>query len=274
MSVEHDVSAHYTRGVLEKKILNALRAAGKDLDNLRSQDLAVLDNLHVGGQQATEDLADSMELAPGVHLLDVGCGIGGPARYLAERGYRVTGMDLTDEFVQVAESLTRRVKLDGAAEFRQASALEMPFGTAAFEGVYMIHVGMNIQDKGKLFREVARVLKPGGRFAIFDIMGDSSRVFEFPVPWAVTPATSFVATLDEYSQWLSSAGFHIVRQRDRRQFALEWTEKMRAQAASSASPVHGVQVLMSDQMPTMVRNVTAAIATGALKPVELVASLR
>lgn len=273
MSVEHQVSTHYTSGALENRILDALCAAGKDLDNLCSQDLSVLDNLHIGGRQATEDLAASMDLEPGVHILDVGCGIGGPARHFAERGCSVTGIDLTDEFVQVAENLTRRVKLDGRAVFRQASALVMPFPEATFEAAYMIHVGMNIEDKAKLFREVARVLKPGSRFGIFDVMQRDDKAFDFPVPWALTPATSFMATLEEYSQFLNSAGFHILRQRDRQQFALEWTEKMRAQAASSASPVHGVQVLMRDQMPIMVKNVTAAIASGSLAPVELVASL-
>jgi ubiquinone/menaquinone biosynthesis C-methylase UbiE len=273
MNVERDVSAHYSRGALEQKILDALRAAGKDLENLSSQDLAVFDHLHLGGRQATEDLADTMGLQPGVHLLDVGCGIGGPARHFAERGHPVTGIDLTEEFVQVADSLTGRVKLRGPAVFRQASALDMPFPAASFEGAYMIHVGMNIEDKAKLFREVARVLMPGGRFAIFDIMRTDGKAFEFPVPWAPTPETSFVATLEDYCQSLDSAGFRILRQRDRRQFALEWTEKMRAQAASSAVPVHGVQVLMSDRMPEMIKNVTAAIASGVLEPVELVTSL-
>lgn len=273
MSLEQDVSAHYTRGVLEQKILEALRAAGKDLENLRSQDLAALDNLHVGGRQATDDLADSMGLEPGAHLLDVGCGIGGPARHFAERGYRVTGIDVTEEFIQVAESLTRRVKLQQSAVFRRASALDMPFPTAAFDGAYMIHVGMNVEEKAGLFREVGRVLKPRGRFAIFDIMRKDGKDFEFPVPWARTPATSFLATLEEYEQWLKLAGFAIMRQRERRQFALDSTAKMMAQAASSTSPVHGVQVLMSDQMPVMVKNVISGIASGALEPVELVALL-
>jgi ubiquinone/menaquinone biosynthesis C-methylase UbiE len=274
MSVEQNVSAHYTRGVMEQKILDALRAAGKDLENLRAEDLATLDHLHVGGHQATEDLAASMALAPGVHLLDVGCGIGGPARHFAERGSQVTGIDLTEEFVQVAESLTRRVKLEERAVFRRASALEMPFPAASFDAAYMIHVGMNIEDKSKLFREVARVLKPHGQFAIFDIMAKDGQPFEFPVPWAVTPETSFVAALEDYRRSLNSAGFDILRQRDRSQFALEATARMMAKASESKSPVHGVQVLMSHQMPVMVKNVTAAIASGALQAVELVASLR
>ena len=273
MDVEPDISAHYTRGELEQKILDALRAAGKDLENLHSQELAVLDNLHVGGRQATEDLADSMELEPGVDLLDVGCGIGGPARYFAERGYRVTGIDLTEDFIRVAENLTRRVKLDGRATFRQASALEFPFPAAAFDGAFMIHVGMNIEDKAKLFHEVARVLKPHGKFAIFDITRKDGKAFEFPVPWAVTPETSFVATIEEYRQALNAAGFQILRQRDRRQFALESTAKMMTKASTSTAPVHGVQVLMGDRMPIMIKNVTAALASGALEPVELVASL-
>lgn len=273
MSVEQDVSAHYTRGTLEQKILDALRAAGKDLENLSSHDLAVLDNLHVGGRQATEDLADAMELDPGRYLLDVGCGIGGPARYFAERGYRVTGIDLTQEFVQVAASLTRRLKLEKRALFRQASALEMPFPAAEFDAAYMIHVGMNIEDKAALFREVARVLKKGSRFGIFDVVQKDGQAFEFPVPWAATPATSFVATFEDYQRGLKAAGFDIVKQRDRRQFALEFTAKMMAQAASSTSPVHGVQLLMSDRMPLMIKNVSAAMASGALVPVELVAKL-
>lgn len=274
MSVEREVSAHYSRGVLEQKILEALRSSGKNLEKLRAQDLRTLDNLHIGGFQATEDLAASLQdLVPGARVLDVGCGIGGPARYFAERGYRVTGIDLTQEFIEVAASLTRRVKLDEKADFRQGSALQMPFDGAQFEAAYMIHVGMNIEDKARLFREVARVLKPGGRFVIFDIVRTGDKPFEFPVPWAPTSATSFVASLEEYERFLEGAGFQVLRKQGRRQFALEATAKMMAQAENSAGPVHAVQVLMSDQMPLMVKNVTQAISAGSLEPFEIIASL-
>src|SRR3974390_20925 len=115
MDVEEQVSAYYTRGELEERILSTLRSTGKNLEQLRTDDIAALDEFHIGGRESTEALATFMELRPGMHLLDVGCGIGGPARYFAARGCQITGIDLTAEFVQVAEALTRRVKLDGNA---------------------------------------------------------------------------------------------------------------------------------------------------------------
>ena len=274
MNVEQNVAAHYTRGTLEEKILGILRSTGKNPDQLRPEDIAAVDNFHVGGLESTEALAGFMGLRPGMHLLDVGCGIGGPVRYFAEQGYRVTGIDLTEEFTRVAERLTRMTGLDGNAHFRQGSALEMPFESGVFDGAYMIHVGMNIENKAALFREAARVLKPGGRFAIFDIMGNGNTAFEFPVPWAQTPATSFVASVDDYRRALEQAGFRIDHQRSRRQFAIEFMQKTAARASAGTGPVLGVHLLMGEQAPVMLKNVNTAIASGALDPVELVASVK
>jgi len=272
MSVEQQVAAHYTRGTLEEKILATLRDAGKDLAQLRAQDFAAVDNFHVGGHEATEALASFMKLRPGIDLLDVGCGIGGPARYFAQRGCLVTGVDLTEEFVRVAESLTRMVKLDQHAKFRQASALELPFESGTFDGAYEIHVGMNLADKPAVFREVARVLKSGARFAIFDIMATGNGSFEFPVPWALTPEMSFVASADDYRGALEAAGFHIDHQRERREFAIDFMQRMAAHSGS-AKPTLGVHLLMGEQAPVMLRNVMTAIVSGALEPVELVATV-
>src|SRR6266436_4746410 len=123
----------------------------------------------------------------GLRVLDVGSGIGGPARYFAaEHGCRVTGIDLTEEFVRVARSLTARTKLDGLVEFRQGSALEMPFERESFDRAYMIHVGMNIADKAGIFREVRRVLKAGGLFTVFDIVRAKDGAMQYPVPWAAS----------------------------------------------------------------------------------------
>jgi len=270
MNIEQQVADYYTRGNLEDKIVAMLRSAGKNLDQLRTDDFAAIDEFHLGGREATEALAEFMQLRPGMHLLDIGCGIGGPARYFAEGGCQVTGVDLTEEFILAAVSLTRMVKLDQKATFRQASALELPFASGTFDGAYEIHAGMNIADKAGVFREVARVLKPGARFAIYDIMLGDDATLAFPVPWARTPETSFVASVDDYRRELEAAGFRIDHQRDRRQFGIEFMERMRAQA-SSGPPVLGIHVLMGEQAPLMLRNVNMAIASGALTPVELVA---
>jgi ubiquinone/menaquinone biosynthesis C-methylase UbiE len=269
MNIEQQVASYYTRGELEDKILGMLRNAGMDTEQLRADDLARIDEFHLGGREATQALADFMQLRPGMHLLDVGSGIGGPARYFAERGCQVTGIDLTEEFVAVAQSLTRRVKLDHNAEFRQASALKLPFDADTFDGAYTIHVCMNIEDKAGVFREVARVLKPGARFAIYDIMRASNEPFNFPVPWARTPETSFVASVDDYRRKLEAAGFRIEHQRDRRQFAVEFMQKMMQQAASGP-PALGIHVLMGEQAPLMLKNVQMGLAAGVLAPVEIV----
>jgi ubiquinone/menaquinone biosynthesis C-methylase UbiE len=271
MNVEQQVATHYTRGTLEQKILAAVRSAGKNVEQLSNRDLESLDNLHVGGREAIEDLAGFMELSAGMRLLDVGCGIGGPARYFAERGCQVTGLDLTEEFVRVAASLTQRLNLGGKAQFRQGSALEMPFSPASFDGAYMIHVGMNIQDKAGVFREVARVLKRGGQFAIFDLMLKGNGAMEFPMPWAVSAETSFVSSMEDYREALERSGFRIDHERERRQFALEFMERMRQRAAAGSPPVLGVHILMGEQAPLMLKNVNQAIAAGALEPVEVVA---
>jgi SAM-dependent methyltransferase len=207
-SIEERVAEQYSRGSLEQIILNALRAAGKDVDRLTPADLVAIDEFHIGGRQATVEFGGQMSLVRGSNVLDVGCGIGGPSRYFAkESGCQVTGIDLTDEYVRVAEMLTRRLGMDGAVSYRQASALKMPFEAGSFDGAYMIHVGMNIADKAALFAEVRRVLKPGAVFGIHDVMREGEGEIRFPMPWASNADTSFVETASGYRQPLEAAGF-------------------------------------------------------------------
>ena len=268
---ERQVADHYTADLLEQKIVDALRAAGKDTKSLSSHDLEPFDNLHMGGRESVQELAAVMELRPGMRLLDVGSGLGGPARFFAEHGCDVVGIDLSQEFVRVAENFTGMLRLTEKASFQQKSALEMSFDTGSFDGAYMIHVGMNLADKAGVFREVARVLKPRGRFAIFDILRATDEELQFPLPWAVTSETSFVQGEDEYRDALQANGFHIAHRRSRRQFALDLMAKMRAQAAEGKPPQIGVHIVMGEQAPLMLKNVNQAIAAGKLEPIELVA---
>jgi ubiquinone/menaquinone biosynthesis C-methylase UbiE len=272
VSTEAKVAGHYGRGRLEELILSAVEREGKDPEKITAGDLAAVDEFHLGGLEATQELARQMELRAGLRLLDVGSGIGGPARYFAaEHGCRVTGIDLTEEFVRVATSLTKLTRLDGLAEFRQGSALELPFERETFDGVYMIHVGMNIADKAGIFREVRRVLKAGGMFTIYDILRTRDGAIHYPVPWATSEETSFVGTEKDYRDPLEDAGFRIVQERGRRAFAIEFTERTMARMAQGAPPVLGLHLLMGEKAPVMAGNVLAAMREGILEPVELFA---
>ena len=272
MSSEAQVAKHYTRGRLEETILRALAESGKDPQTLAPADLAPVDEFHVGGLASTEELAARMELRPDLHLLDVGCGLGGPARYFAsEHSCRVTGVDLSEEFVQVARSLTRLVKLDHLVEFRQSSALHLPFDSQVFDRAYMIHVGMNISDKAAAYREARRVLRTGGLFVVFDIMRIADGPIRYPVPWAMSQDTSFVADVIGYRNAMQIAGFRITQERSRRAFAIDFTERTIARMAQTAPPALGLHLLLGDKMPQMANNILAMMQEGLLEPVELFA---
>jgi ubiquinone/menaquinone biosynthesis C-methylase UbiE len=275
MSEAKAVAEHYTRPKLEETILEAMKRAGLDTQKLTPTDLAPMDEFHVGGLEATKAFTEFMGLKPGMHVLDVGCGIGGPARYFAsEHGLRVTGIDLTEEFVRTAKSLTKLLSLEDAATFEQGSALAMPFRSESFDAAYMFHVGMNIADKNALFLEVARVLKPSAQFSIFDLMRTNDEPISYPVPWAVSGQTSFVVKIEAYRKALAAAGFEVVHERGRREFAVEYTERNLARAAHGGPPVLGLQLLMGENAPQMMKNVLHAFKAGIFEPVELVAAKR
>ena len=173
--------------------------------------------------------------------------------------------------MDAARSLTQRVKLDSLADFRQGSALQMPFAPDTFEGAYMIHVGMNIADKAGIFREVRRVLKKGGLFAVFDIARTGEGAIRFPVPWAISAESSFVARVKDYRDALEGAGFRVEKERGRRAFSIEFTERIMARMAQSGPPALGLHLLMGEQAPVMARNMLAMMKEGILEPVELLA---
>lgn len=272
MNAERVVAEHYGRSGLEQKILDAVARAGIDVKNMTAADLAPVDEFHIGGLDATKDLAAQMELREGMRVLDVGCGIGGPARYFSgDHGCKVTGVDLTAEFIQVAASLSRFVKLEALTEFRQASALDLPFEPGAFNRAYMIHVGMNLADKAGVFREVQRVLKPGGIFGVFDVLRVGEGPISYPVPWAVGVQTSFVETVAAYGSALESAGFRVERQRDRREFGIDFMLKIMARVAQGGPPILGLHLLMGETTPAMIKNMLGMLQQGILAPVEMIA---
>jgi ubiquinone/menaquinone biosynthesis C-methylase UbiE len=272
METERQVARHYGRGGIEQAILEALRASGKDVDNLQPGDLSGADEFHLGWYAATAELARDLGLGPDQHVLEVGCGIGGPARHFAAaHDCRVTGIDLTAEFVEVAEALTRRCGLAGRVSFRQGSALAMPFPDSAFDAATLIHVGMNIADKAALFGEVRRVLKPGALFGVYDIMRIGEGDLPYPMPWAVTPETSFVETPEAYRRLLGQAGFTIVAEHSRRDLALRLGREMRERTVAQGAPPLGLHILMGPATPERMTNVFAVLERGLIAPVEIIA---
>ena len=263
---------HYRHGQLEQALLDGLRRAGKDPDRLSPDDLMGMDEFHIGGAEATRALVGQLGIGPGMKLLDIGSGLGGPARQLAGYGCHVTGVDLSGEYVAAAQALSARMGFDGKVAFREGDAATMALEADHFDGATLLHVGMNIADKAALAAAVYRALKPGGLFAVYDVMQVGPGSIEFPVPWSTRPETSFVATPAAYRAALEGAGFTVFAERERRQFALTFFANMRARMAQSGGPPPlGLHVLMGASAPQKTANMVAMLERGVIAPVEFLA---
>ena len=251
----HEVERHYTHGQLERSILKALKGAGKNLERLSLDDLAPIDEFHIRGREATRELAEEIGLDEEKHVLDVGCGLGGPSRRLvSEYGCRVMGLDLTEEYCRVAEALSARLGLQDLVSYRTGDALEIPFEDGSFDVVWTQHASMNISDKARLYGEMYRVLKPGGHLAIYDILAGPGGEIHFPVPWAREPSISFLVSSDELRRVLRETGIDIVSWRDTTEAGRAWFEAMAARILQEGRPSLGYQILLGDDFPAMAQN--------------------
>ncbi len=215
MDVRELVRHHYGAGDLAGAVLEALRQAGTDIEHLSPRDLFPIDQLHAGGAPATVHLVERLDLAPGSHVLDVGCGIGGPSRLAAGMGARVTGIDLTPEFVVAATELSARSGISDRVSFATTAGESLPFEASVFGAAMMVHVGMNVPDKQAVFAEVHRVLAPGSRFGIYEQMRTGPGELPYPLPWAEDERSSFVETSDDYVRQLEAVGFTVEDVEDR-----------------------------------------------------------
>ncbi len=268
-----EIVSHYSEIDLYDSIISAIGRAGIDLDQVTTDDLGPVDEFHIGGREATGALIDLAGIPTGSRVLDVGSGVGGTARYLAEVGrHSVTGIDLTPEFVTAATALTAMVGLDGSVEFHVADVCDLPFSTASFDAAVLLHVGMNLPDKARAFAEVARVLVDGGVFAIYDIMGDKDAGVDFPLPWAASPSASFLATSDEYVESLEANGFEVLQVADRSDYAKQFFANMR-QRKDPPPPV-GLHLLMGEGASARYGNMVKAVEAGAIAPTKIIATTR
>ena len=254
-SLSDNVKQHYAPAELATKLLTALANAGKDIDRLTPEDLAPVDEFHIRGREATLELAAAAGISASTYVLDVGSGIGGSSRNLAHRfGCRVTGIDLTDEYCRVATMLARRTGLSHLVSYRQGDALDLPFPDGDFDVVWTQHVAMNIRDKATLYRQMHRVLKPGGTLAIYDILAGPGGPVHFPVPWARTSETSFLVTPPELRALLDSAGFHVSSWSDTTAAAREWFTNLARRIQQSGLPPVGYHLLLGPDFPVMAQN--------------------
>jgi SAM-dependent methyltransferase len=272
MDTETRVARHYSPGRLEATILDTLRASGKNVDALVTEDLAGLDEQHLGWGAATAELARDLDLHSGLSVLDVGAGLGGAARHFADKyGCTVAGVDLAAECVQVASALTQRCGLAHLVSFARGSAHALPFSSARFDVVTLMHVGMNIFNKAAAFAEVRRVLKPGGSFAVFDVMRLDASPLPYPLPWADAADMNFLETPDTYRRLLAARGFRIERERNRRDQALELGRAMRANATARSLPPLGPHVTMGSSALHRLANVMNVLELGSIAPIQMVA---
>jgi SAM-dependent methyltransferase len=249
------VEQHYGRGTVLDAVLGALRAMGKDTEHLTPDDLRSLDAFHSGGREATVVLAKRAALAPGSSILDVGCGLGGSARYLAsEHGCVVTGLDVTQEYVTVAQALARMVGLDGRVSVRQGSALALPFGDASFDAVWTEHAQMNVADKRTFYAEIARVLRPGGRVAFNDVFQGPKGPPHFPVPWAEDAGISFLAPPHDVHAALPHLGLRIDEWEDTSEATAAWFAAVVGRLRRAGPPALGAHLLMGPTARTKVEN--------------------
>ena len=248
------VEAHYSRSDLGAAILAALKEAGKDLDNLTPDDLAPVDEFHGGQRPATVRLAELVGFSGSERVLDVGSGLGGPSRYIASRfGCRVSGIDLTAEFCRVAEMLTRLTRLVERVDYRQGDALHLPFEDMSFDVVWSQNAAMNIADRDRLYGEMRRVLKPGGRVGLQEVAAGPGGEPHYPVQWSREPKTSFLLTQQETRQKLEAIGFRVRVWQDTTEEALQ-AARARARNVEGPPPVLGTHLIIGDDWRAMFRN--------------------
>lgn len=246
---------HYNRSGLTEAILAALSSSGKELSRITTHDLAPIDELHVRGRKATVELAGKLGLQPGLRVLDIGSGLGGAARYLAENnGCHVTGIDLTYDYCHAADRLGKVTGLSDRTSFVQGDANRLPFSDASFDLVWTMHTAMNIPDKKSLYSEIRRVLKPDGKLAFYDILKGEGGEIHTPVPWALTAQQSHLATPAELTAILQESGFSISLWQDRTEEGRIWFKQLAERTGTGSPHPLSVHLLFGSDFSQMAKN--------------------
>lgn len=269
------IQDYYTPNDLYNKIINGINEIGKDLSKITIDDLQPVDEFHIRGDAATKELIRLASFTPDMHILDVGCGIGGSTRRLHhETGCRVTGIDLSEEYIDVAERLTALLNMQEKVGFDAASALELPYEDNTFDGAWSIQMNMNVEDKLGWLRELFRVMKPGGRAVLYEVVGNKNTPVYHPVPWAQDASMSFLIPPEPFRKVITDAGFEIEVWNDKTDVARQAFSQMTEPKGEPELPELGVHLLVGRDIRTKAWNLhrnleeerVSLIETVAVKP--------
>jgi SAM-dependent methyltransferase len=276
MNTDRDVATHYSRGNLLSRLNAALREDGVDPTHPSMDALAPYDQFHSRGLEATMELAGLIQAGLADQILDIGSGIGGPARYFANRfGCRVTGIDLTPEFCDVARHLTRLVDLEDRVTFEVGDALAMPFADATFDGAYSMNVSMNIADKGAFYHEIHRVLKPGAWLLLAEVAKGGGVEIDYPTPWASSARTSFLSTPEDTRRGLLGAGFDVIRSHSTLEEARAFAARSRAMVERGEKPPHrAVMLILGELASQAMANTSRGLSEGRIIPIDVLGRKR
>jgi ubiquinone/menaquinone biosynthesis C-methylase UbiE len=266
------VEKHYATEGITTRILTALRNVNGPDEPITPETLAPIDHFHGKGVIATEELSAMLQPKANDYLLDIGCGIGGPARWIAAKyGCRVTGLDLTAEFCEAARELNRLTGLADRVEILHGSALSLPAADESFDRAYSQAALMNISDKRGVFREALRVLRPGGLLALSLAGAGQAREPRYPLPWAPTTAISFLATPNEIRDDLLGAGFQVVFVRDTAAAVATALASVLKQLETEGLPPLGEHVVTGENAKEWRINAMRSTTEGRLSMIEAVA---
>jgi SAM-dependent methyltransferase len=271
MTQAKDIAGHWGRGDIYDLITSALRKMSKPLEKLTIEDLAPVDHFHARGFPATVELADQLPIKAGQQILDIGCGLGGPARYIARRfGCRVSGVDITPSFVEAATRLTALLEMQDQVKIVYGNGNQLPYPNSYFDGAYTQHVTMNVEDRHTFFAEASRVVKPGGFFALTEHGLGQNGDPHYPLPWSEDGKGSYLASPTQTRQILEETGFEGIRIEDTGAKYVAAYKVAIEKAASGTLPSLGTHLLLGETALQKIHNAARNIEEGRTHPIQLI----